>query len=278
MSNTGAGIGTVGPGETKLETDRRRIYDRINFLKKQIKEVDKNHETSSKKRENGDYPLISIVGYTSAGKSTFLKSISNDDKIYTSENLFSTLSPSLRKVSLPSGITAIFSDTVGFIKHLPKNLFDSFKSTLKEAEKSDLILHIVDVSDGEYDSKIKAVNEILEEIEVNNIPLMLIFNKIDKISKEKMDELKILYPNAFFISSIKKESLDKFLNKLENNLDLVEDILIEDVKIKFKDLWKLYELSDKYGVLEEKDEFDYSIKKIVAKDYIINSLKKKLEE
>jgi GTP-binding protein HflX len=170
----------------------------------------------------------------------------------------------------PCGLTAIFSDTVGFIKHLPKNLFDSFKSTLKEAEKSDLILHIVDVSDEEFESKIKAVNGILEEIEVNNIPLLLIFNKIDKITEEKINELKILYPNAFFISSVQKESLENFLHHLENNLDIVEDILIEDVKIKFKDLWKLYELSDKYGVLKEKDEF--------AKDYIINSLKKKLEE
>jgi GTP-binding protein HflX len=149
---------------------------------------------------------------------------------------------------------------------------------LKEVEKSDLILHIVDVSDEEYESKIKAVNEILNEIEVNTIPLMLIFNKIDKINKEKINELKILHPNAFFISSLKKESLENFLNDLENNLDIIEDILIEDVKIKFKDLWKLYELSDRYGVLEEKDDFDYSIKKIVAKNYIINSLKKKLEE
>jgi 50S ribosomal subunit-associated GTPase HflX len=107
---------------------------------------------------------------------------------------------------------------------------------------------------------------------------MLIFNKIDKINKEKINELKILHPNAFFISSLKKESLENFLNDLENNLDIIEDILIEDVKIKFKDLWKLYELSDRYGVLEEKDDFDYSIKKIVAKNYIINSLKKKLEE
>ncbi|MDK2945801.1 GTPase HflX [Geotoga petraea] len=278
MSNTGAGIGTLGPGETKLETDRRRIYDRINFLKKQIKEVDKNHETSSKKRENGDYPLISIVGYTSAGKSTFLKNISKDEKIYTSENLFSTLSPSLRKVSFPCGFTGIFSDTVGFIKNLPKNLFDSFKSTLKEVIKSDLIVHIVDISDEVYEKKIKAVNSILEEIEVKNIPLLLVFNKIDKISEEKLNEMKILYPNAFFISSIKENSTREFLLKLESNLDIIEDISIEKIKINFKDMWKLYEFSDKYGILEEKDEFNYSIKRLVAKNYILNSLKKKLEE
>jgi len=217
MSNTGAGIGTVGPGETKLETDRRRIYDRINFLKKQIKEVDKNHSIASKKRENGDYPLISIVGYTSAGKSTFLKSISNDNKIYTSEKLFSTLSPSLRKVQLPSGLTSIFSDTVGFIKNLPKNLFDSFKSTLKEIEKSDMIIHIVDISDKEFESKIKAVKRILEEIGANEIPLILIFNKIDKITEEALQEYRIIYPDSYFLSSIKDDSINKFLKNLENN-------------------------------------------------------------
>ena len=278
MSNTGAGIGTVGPGETKLETDRRRIYDRINFLKKQIKEVDKNHSISSKKRENGDYPLISIVGYTSAGKSTFLKSISNDNKIYTSEKLFSTLSPSLRKVQLPSGLTSIFSDTVGFIKNLPKNLFDSFKSTLKEIEKSDMIIHIVDISDKEFESKIKAVKRILEEIGANEIPLILIFNKIDKITEEALQEYRIIYPDSYFLSSIKDDSINKFLKNLENNLDIIESIIIDELKIKFKDLWKLYEYSDKYGILKEKDEFDYTIKEIIAKDYIINSLKRKLEE
>lgn len=278
MSNTGAGIGTVGPGETKLETDRRRIYDRINFLKKQIKELDKNQETSSKKRENSDYPLISIVGYTSAGKSTFLKNISNDKKIYTSEKLFSTLSPSLRKVKLPSGLSTIFSDTVGFIKNLPKNLFDSFKSTLKEIEKSDLILHIIDISDDEYNSKIKAVNKVLEEIGVKNIPSLLVFNKIDKISKEQLEEFNLLFPNSYFISSIDNNSINSFLKDLEKNLDIIEEILIEKIKIYFSDIWKLYEYSDRYGVLEENDEFNYSYKKIIAKDYLVNSLKRKLEE
>lgn len=278
MSNLGAGIGTIGPGETKLEIDRRRIYDRINFLKKQLKEADKNQDTTSKKRENGDFPLISIVGYTSAGKSTFLKTISNDEKIYTSENLFSTLSPSLRKVSFPCGLTGIFSDTVGFIKNLPKNLYESFKSTLKEVENSDLIIHIADISDSNYDTKIKAVNSILEEIKVNNIPKILVFNKIDKISKDELNEVKILYPNAFFISSIEENSTKNFLLNLEKKLNLIKNILIEKIKINFKDLWKLYEFSGKYGMLEKNDELDYTIEKIVAKDYILNSIKKKLEE
>ena len=178
MSQLGGGIGTRGPGETKLEQDRRRIQDRINKTKKEIRNVEKRRAGQRRSRKESPLPTVSLVGYTSAGKST-LFNIMSKENVFTSSQLFATLDPVLRRVYYPDGIYLLLSDTVGFIRKLPVELVTSFRATLEEVEESDCICHIIDMSAPNAETHTEAVEKILEDIGASAIPRIRVYNKID---------------------------------------------------------------------------------------------------
>lgn len=181
LSRLGAGIGTRGPGETKLETDRRVIQKRIKILSDDIETMKKARETTRKKRTASAVPTVAIVGYTNAGKSTLLNHLTESD-ILAEDKLFATLDPTTRMAFLPDGQTVLFTDTVGFINKLPHNLIDAFRSTLEEAGYADIIIHVVDASDEQAEMHCKVVYDTLRELSIIGKPVITVWNKMDLIA------------------------------------------------------------------------------------------------
>lgn len=203
LSRLGGGIGTRGPGETKLEVDRRKIRKRIIMLKKKIDRIGVQRDTQRKKREEREVFQIALVGYTNSGKTTLLNSTTDADA-YVEDRLFSTLDSTTRRLNKFTNSEVLISDTVGFIEKLPHQLIASFKSTLEEVRRSNLLLLIIDISNPYYENNIYSVRRVLKEIDVWNKPVILVFNKIDKVSDSYIEKLKIKYKNAVFISALKK--------------------------------------------------------------------------
>ncbi len=189
LSRLGGGIGTRrGPGEKKLEEDRRRIQDRISKIKNEILNIQKRRATQRKRRTKSPIPVVSLVGYTNAGKSTLFNHLTRE-KIFTSPQLFATLDPILRRVSLPDGLYFFLSDTVGFIKKIPVELITSFRATLEELKEADCILHVIDKNSSTFERQIVAVEATLSAIGITDIPVINIFNKIDLLpNKEELLE------------------------------------------------------------------------------------------
>ena len=183
LSRLGGGIGTRGPGEKKLETDRRHIRRKIETLEKEIKNIGKKRDLLREGRSITDMPTVAIVGYTNAGKSTLLNALSNSN-VYVEDKLFATLDPTSRGVDLFDGRKALMVDTVGFIRKLPHQLVEAFKSTLEEVLYADLLLHVVDVTNDEYQSHIKTVNELLASLGVEGTPMLIAYNKMDKLQDD----------------------------------------------------------------------------------------------
>ncbi len=179
LSRLGGGIGTRGPGEKKLETDRRNIADRISELNKELKEIEKHRQTIREKRQKNKIPIIALAGYTNAGKSTLMNTLTNAG-VLAEDKLFATLDTTTRKIKLPSGGEYLFTDTVGFIQKLPHNLIKAFKATLEEVKYADIILHIVDSSSPLREQHIKVVYDTLKELGCDEKPIITVFNKIDK--------------------------------------------------------------------------------------------------
>ena len=179
LSRLGGGIGTRGPGEKKLEVDRRLIHERISQLKSELEDVKRHREVVRKKRENGGALTAAIVGYTNAGKSTLLNRLTQAG-ILAEDKLFATLDPTTRVLTLPGGERVLLTDTVGFIRKLPHHLIDAFKSTLEEAKYSDVILHVVDCSNPQMDMQMHVVYETLRQLEITDKEIVTVFNKIDR--------------------------------------------------------------------------------------------------
>jgi GTP-binding protein HflX len=172
------GIGLRGPGETQLESDRRLIGGRIKSLNKRLEKVRRQREQGRRSRQRAELPTVSLVGYTNAGKSTLFNRLT-EDAVYAADQLFATLDPTLRRLELEQGNALILADTVGFIRHLPHDLVEAFKSTLQETQEADLLLHVIDSSDEERDAKIEQVDEVLREIGAEKVPQIAVYNKID---------------------------------------------------------------------------------------------------
>ncbi len=187
LSRLGGGIGTRGPGETKLEVDRRKIRRRIYFLKEQLKEVQREREVQRKNRR--DIYKVALVGYTNVGKSSLFNLLTHSN-VKVEDQLFATLDPTVRKVRLENNWEFLVIDTVGFIKNLPPSLMTAFRATLEEVLYVDLIVHVVDISNSNFERQIDVVENLLEEIGVENKPIIRAYNKIDLISKEKLLEIK----------------------------------------------------------------------------------------
>ena len=180
LSRTGGGIGTRGPGESQLETDRRLIRDRIALMKARVDQVRRSRETGAKARAAGGVPTVAIVGYTNAGKSTLLNSLVGSSEVLAEDRHFATLDPTSRRLKLPSGAHAVLTDTVGFIHKLPHQLVDAFRATLEEVERADLLLEVIDASDRHWAEHRATVQEVLEELNVDEKPRIAVANKCDR--------------------------------------------------------------------------------------------------
>lgn len=215
MSRTGGGIGTRGPGEKKLEIDRRRIRDRINDLQDEIKQLKKHRSLQRENRSSSKVFQVCLVGYTNAGKSTLLNSLSNSD-IYAEDQLFATLDPTFRKVMLANGKEVLVTDTVGFIRKLPHDLIDAFKSTLEEVLYADLLVHVIDGSNEDYELQARVVTEVLKELGAVEKDIIFAVNKIDKCNESHLKQLQIPGKGSVvFISASQRIGLDALLSEIE---------------------------------------------------------------
>lgn len=210
MSKLGGGIGTRGPGETKLETDRRHINRQITEIKRELKKVEAHRIRRRKNRQSGNLFQIGLLGYTNAGKSTILNGLTDSDT-YEKDELFATLDPITRRLELNSGLQMTLTDTVGFIQDLPTDLIEAFQSTLEETRDVDLLLHVVDAASPNMKAQEETVLELIENLEMDHIPILTVYNKRDLVQG---DFYPSLYPNIV-ISAVKDKDLEKLLEKIE---------------------------------------------------------------
>jgi GTP-binding protein HflX len=216
MSRLMGGIGGRGPGETKLEVDRRRVRERITLLTEQLDKIRENRSQRRAQRTRREMPVVSIVGYTNAGKSTLLNSLTNST-VMAEQRMFATLDPTSRRLRLPQEQEIIVNDTVGFIRDLPKDLYAAFKATLEEMEQSDLLIHLVDASSPQMDSQIASVNRILGELKLDAIPRLVVLNKMDLADPEELANRLEVY-NAIAISALDRKTLEPLVNGISARL------------------------------------------------------------
>ena len=211
------GVGTRGPGETKLETDRRRIRQRIQMIQDELGEVRKHREVQQKNKLRNNLPLVALVGYTNAGKSSLLNALT-DDNIYVQDQLFATLDPTTRAFYLPNGTKALLTDTVGFIRDLPSQLITAFKATLDELQYADLLLHVIDISNPNFENQLEAVESILQQLNLQEKPRIYVFNKIDRMESLPPISNHLERESCCYISAAGGQNLDGLLVMMEQKL------------------------------------------------------------
>lgn len=261
LSRLGGGIGTRGPGETKLEVDRRRIRDRIAFIKDQIEKVKAVRSLHRSKRKKNNVFEVSLVGYTNAGKSTLLNTLTNSD-IYAKDQLFATLDPTTRQLTLPNKQEIIITDTVGFIQRLPHQLIAAFRSTLEVVTEADLLVHVIDVSHELYKEQAAAVHEVLKEIGAESKPVITVYNKIDKLPPDsKLADRLALEEDTVCISAAKKLNLESLQQMIESHLKskAVEVTLC----IPYAETAKAAQLHETANVLEQEYTENGAVMKVI---------------
>jgi GTP-binding protein HflX len=220
LSRLEGGIGGRGPGEQKLEVDRRRVRDRIKSLERMLQSERTRREQRRARRRERDVPVVSLVGYTNAGKSTLLNVLTKSE-VFVEQRMFATLDPSSRRLRLPREREIVVNDTVGFIRDLPKDLLAAFRATLEEITDSDLLVHLVDISHPRHEAQIRAVSAILDELGHTGIRRLMVFNKADAIPEERVLEILENHPGALAISAVKREGIQALLRRMD-------DLLAED--------------------------------------------------
>lgn len=283
LSREGGGIGTRGPGEQKLETDRRHILREVDNIQRQLREVEQNREVKRKKREDSNLPIVALVGYTNAGKSTLLNELIqfNDEyeeskQVFVKDMLFATLDTSLRRGKLPNGQAFLLTDTVGFVSKLPTRLIEAFKGTLEEVKYADLLLHVVDASNKDLDIQIQTTYNILKDLEVLDKPMITVFNKMDKVDIHNMFYDNKYVDNKLFISAKNGENIDKLLTTIEELLP--QQYRLVTLKIPYDKQNIVNYFHDNYEIgnleyLEDGTQLKLTINQIDLqkyKEYIIN--------
>ncbi|WP_372713470.1 GTPase HflX, partial [Ilyobacter sp.] len=225
LSRTGAGIGTRGLGETKLELDRRVISKRISDIEKELGEVKKQREVQRKQRKRTSIPTVALVGYTNAGKSTIMNHLmqmgeveDTRTKSFVKDMLFATLDPFHRKIKLEDNLEFILIDTVGFVSKLPHDLIESFKSTLEEVEEASLLLYVVDISRDDYKLQLKVTRNVVEELNVKDTPFLVVYNKIDKLTSEELEKTGDIFEKSVYISAIEGRGIEELLEEIEKEI------------------------------------------------------------
>jgi GTP-binding protein HflX len=222
MSRLTGGIGGRGPGETKLEINRRRVRQRINQLEKALQAVIRHRSRQKARRTKKGLPVISIIGYTNAGKSTLLNTLTQSD-VLAEDRLFATLDPSSRRLRFPRDVEVIITDTVGFIRELPKDLMVAFRATLEELQSADLLLHVVDVSNPRCQEQIRSVERILSDLDLQHIKVLRVLNKIDLISAEDLDR-RIRTLGGFPVSAVNRSTLVPLTEKMAEEIEKLSSI------------------------------------------------------
>lgn len=271
LSREGGGIGTRGPGEQKLETDRRHIQEQIDRIKNKLKEAQKSRDNISRKRNESDVPYVSIIGYTNCGKSTILNSMirlseSGAKEVLAKDMLFATLQTFVRKIKFSTGSEFIASDTVGFVSNLSTKLVEAFKGTLEELKYADLILHVVDISDENMDLQIETTLELMKSLGLMDKRVLRVYNKVDKLDEHRRATLNDT-DDIIYISAKNDEDVKKLIDKIESVLK--EDYKEVTMKVPFKDSALVDRLKKSYAVEVTKyDEASMYIKvKLSQIDY-----------
>lgn len=255
MSRTGAGIGTRGPGEQKLEVDKRHILNRQSDIRKELKLVKKNRETQRIQRKKSKTPIVALVGYTNAGKSTLLnelikthKDYHQDKEVFQKNMLFATLDVTLRKASLPNKKEFLVVDTVGFVSKLPHDLIEAFKATLEEVQYADLILHVIDATNESFEIQQKTTDKVLKELNIEDKKQILVYNKVDKLELD-------IYPknqeDVVYISAKQGINMDKLMNMIEESL--MDDMYDVNLLLPYDMANVFSELKNKYTI----EKFEY---------------------
>jgi len=250
------GIGLRGPGETQLETDRRLLNERVKTLKGRLSKVRKQREQGRSQRTKSGTATVALVGYTNAGKSTLFNRLT-DEKVYAADQLFATLDPTLRRLTLPGGTAAILADTVGFISDLPPQLVEAFLSTLTETREADLLLHVIDVSDDLKDQRVSDVDEVLNTIGAEDVPQLIVYNKIDRAGQSaRIDRSETGEPLSVWLSAMNGDGLDLLLQAIAERVSRQRvigwlHVLPEQGKLRAM-------LFNADAVLEERNESDGS--------------------
>ena len=249
LSRLGGGIGTLGPGETKLEMDRRRISDRIAKLKKDLKDIVRHRTVNRQKRKERGIPMVSLVGYTNAGKSTLLNTLTDAGQL-TKDGLFTTLDSLSRQFILPNRQKMVISDTVGFMNELPHHLIEAFKATLEEIKEADLLLHVLDISHPHFRHLYEAVIQVLRDLDVLDKPIITVLNKMDRMDKDvTVESFSGLYENSVCVSALNGINIKQLLEKVENALSSLYREINVDIPLDRMDLINLaHEQGDVYSV------------------------------
>lgn len=254
LSRLGGGIGTRGPGEKKIETDRRIIRERITGLNRELAEIKKHRDVARQQRSRNSTIVAAIVGYTNAGKSTLLNRLT-DANVLSEDKLFATLDPTTRALQLPNGEKILLTDTVGFIRKLPHNLIEAFKSTLEEAKYADIIIHVVDCSNPDMDRQMETVYDTLKELEVGDKPIVTLFNKCDKFTEMPVcKDLKAKY--TAYVSAYRGNGMNELMEILQTII-LESRIRIERV-FSYNEAGKI-QLIRQFGQLESEEYTEHGI-------------------
>ncbi len=259
------GIGLRGPGETQLETDRRLLRARIKSINKRLEKVRMSRDQNRQARRKAAMATVSLVGYTNAGKSTLFNSLTGES-IYVADQLFATLDPTMRKLDLPGSSSAILADTVGFIRDLPHHLVEAFRATLEETQQADLLLHVIDISDPHWRDTVFAVQQVLDEIGVSDVPVIQVFNKIDL---QEGWQAKVDYNEDYckvWVSAVTNSGLDLLKEAIAAQIHgtvLIEDVVVKPTQAKLRA--QLYQLG---SVLAESlsEEGDWLLKIRITRD------------